>query len=79
MTTKRIDLVIGRREVFVPYGPPHHTWQLTEAGHVDTFALDYEGETMGHNGPHCTVCDESFCEHCEPDIYDQLCPGPDVP
>lgn len=71
--TKPLDV----HDIHVPYGPPYHTWELTESGRVDQFALDVdfiEG-WGGHNGPHCTVCNEYFCEHCHPDVFEELCPG----
>lgn len=47
-----------------------HEWLLDEDGEVDIFGFD----APGHNGPHCTRCDEGFCHHCNPDIYDAECP-----
>lgn len=38
-----------------------HVLKLDEDGAVDEFALSVEG----HNGPGCSVCGESWCQHCE--------------
>lgn len=46
---------------------PEHQWRRTESGEIDTFAMSYEY----HNGPMCERCGYSFCEHCEPDGYDE--------
>ncbi len=40
--------------------PKGHTWALNTWGGVDIFAF-YEDD---HNGPVCTYCGYSFCEHC---------------
>ena len=49
-----------------------HQWRLNESGEIDTFA--YEFHT--HNGPVCRLCGFWFCEHCEPECYDDDdCPG----
>ena len=51
-----------------PPGHPSapHTWKLDVKGRVDCFVLDVDFDEGwgGHNGPGCTVCNLSFCEHC---------------
>lgn len=44
-----------------------HQWRRTEEGKIDEFAMyvDY------HNGPVCERCGYSFCEHCEPNGWDE--------
>lgn len=42
--------------------PNGHVWAKDEDGNVDHFAMDAEMDF--HNGPVCTKCGYSFCEHC---------------
>lgn len=43
----------------------HHTWIKNEDGKIDDWAV-----ASGFcNGPRCEVCGYSFCEHCNPDGY----------
>lgn len=42
-----------------------HTWKRREHGTIDNFAM----ENGYHNGPVCTRCGYSFCEHCDEDGY----------
>lgn len=44
-----------------------HDWAKNEDGTIDYFAF----ENGFHNGPRCTRCSHSFCEHCDPDGYDE--------
>lgn len=44
-----------------------HEWKRDGNGDVDEWALDADYEGVGHNGPRCVRCDFAFCEHCEPD------------
>lgn len=37
----------------------------------DAFRLD----SGYHNGPQCKRCGRIACEHCEPGIWDEECPG----
>ena len=51
-----------------------HTWQLGDDG-----SRAYLEQGGFHGGPHCTTCDEYFCEH-EPDFDENAeCPGASVP
>lgn len=43
-----------------------HIWRKTKSGEVDEFWNEYEY----HNGPGCEVCGFSFCEHCNPEKWD---------
>ncbi len=52
-----------------------HTWKRA-GGEVDQFALDFEFDGTGHNGPQCSVCELSFCMHCAPEGWTIPCPGP---
>ena len=36
---------------------------------VDVWRLDVDR----HNGPMCRMCNEVFCEHCEPGCYNEPC------
>jgi len=47
---------------------PEHDWKRDEDGEIAPFG--YDGDT--HNGPQCTRCHHSYCEHCHPegDPYD---------
>ena len=38
-----------------------HSWRRDESGAIDEFGLDVEY----HNGPICTICGFSFCQHCK--------------
>lgn len=49
----------------------NHRWQLNEYGEVDIWALDYGY----HNGPKCTRCGRTFCQHCHRTVYVEECPG----
>lgn len=44
-----------------------HAWARTPDGKIDYFAY----ESGFHNGPQCTRCYHSFCEHCNPDGFDE--------
>lgn len=57
--------------------------QLVEGGHAfitnDDGTIDhwqYEGGF--HNGPRCENCKVSWCEHCEPEIYEEQCPNNNI-
>lgn len=39
---------------------------------------DYESGDM-HNGPHCLICEDYWCQHCSPDIFKEKCPGREHP
>lgn len=42
-----------------------HDWYRNKDGEIDIWAVD-----VGyHNGPMCRRCGFSFCEHCNPDGY----------
>ena len=49
-----------------------HEWIKKGNGEVDDFAA-----SSGFcNGPMCRLCGFSFCQHCEPEGYeDENCPG----
>lgn len=51
-----------------------HQPRLEESGEIDHFVVDFDDYESGggHNGPGCSRCDFSFCEHCDPD-------GKDIP
>ena len=60
----------------VPVKPQYGTTTLSrhkfiydKDGKIDNFILDYEY----HNGPKCIRCGESFCEHCNPEKYEEPC------
>jgi len=40
-------------------------------GNIDIWILDYGY----HNGPGCRRCEEMWCEHCDPQCYDEECPS----
>lgn len=44
-----------------------HQWRRTEKGKIDEFAMCFDY----HNGPACERCGYSFCEHCEPNGWDE--------
>ncbi len=47
-----------------------HTPKLDEDGELDMFTLDYDH----HNGPGCTACGQTWCEHCRnPECLDARC------
>ena len=48
---------------------PHHKWRLEPGGSIDVFAFE-----SGHcNGPMCVRCGNYFCNHCNPECYDDPC------
>lgn len=48
---------------------PHHKWHVNKYGNIDEFAVG-----IGyHNGPECVRCGKSFCQHCNPECYDEPC------
>ena len=48
---------------------PRHKFIRDKDGSIDNFVLD-----VGyHNGPRCLRCGESFCEHCNPERYEESC------
>lgn len=46
-----------------------HDFALDTDGKIDIWQLDEDH----HNGPRCMRCDESFCHHCDPQIYEKEC------
>lgn len=63
---RELDALVAERVMGLVPGKdfgawPGHAWQLDEDGEIDDFA--YDGDE--HNGPRCTLCDESYCQHCE--------------
>jgi hypothetical protein len=44
-----------------------HQWRRTAEGKIDEFAMYFDY----HNGPVCERCGYSFCEHCEPNGWDE--------
>jgi hypothetical protein len=41
-----------------------HVLERDANGRINDFALD-----VGfHNGPRCILCDETWCEHCRPEV-----------
>ena len=65
-------------EELIPEGHPSapHKWELDDRGRVNLFALDedFTEGWGGHNGPRCTVCGLTFCEHCH-DYWATPCPS----
>lgn len=50
----------------------HHDWLTDANGNIDDFGFEYEF----HNGPECSRCYHSFCEHCVDDYEEALLEGP---
>jgi hypothetical protein len=48
-----------------------HDFKKRSDGTIDRMA-DFGGD---HNGPKCKICGTTFCEHCNPEMYDEECPG----
>lgn len=48
-----------------------HDWYLDEDGEIDVWRMEYGY----HNGPGCRRCEKIWCQHCEPEIWDQECPS----
>lgn len=46
-----------------------HIWETDDEGEVDMFALSVNF----HNGPRCSACEYSFCEHCEKEFNISKC------
>ena len=44
-----------------------HQWRRTAEGKIDEFAMYVDC----HSGPVCERCGYSFCEHCEPNGWDE--------
>ena len=53
---------IPKKPVNIHEEYPEHLWQRNFNGEIDLFASMYEY----HNGPRCTRCHHSECEHCNP-------------
>jgi hypothetical protein len=55
--------------------------QLVEGGHMfvttdDEGTIDnWQYDSGFHNGPRCENCNMTWCEHCEPNCYGEICPG----
>ena len=47
-----------------------HTLRRETDETVDAFYLDYDDPEGwgGHNGPGCTKCEETWCEHCRYEV-----------
>ena len=58
---------MAETKALVPMG---HEFYLDEWGGVDIFFM----ESDYHNGPGCSLCDDSWCHHCEPEVYTETCP-----
>lgn len=50
---------------------------LVEHGHV--FKTDKSGEIKyietgdNHGGPYCVTCKVYFCQHCDPEVFEEKC------
>ena len=58
---------MAETKALVPMG---HEFYLDKWGGVDIFFM----ESGYHNGPGCSLCDDLWCEHCEPEVYTETCP-----
>ena len=58
---------MAETKALVPMG---HEFYLDEYGGVDIFFEEYDH----HNGPGCALCNNSWCHHCEPEVYTEPCP-----
>lgn len=65
MAIRLLKKEIPKKPVFHEERHEHHSWIKDEDGEIDNFAMEYEY----HNGPICEFCGYSFCEHCNPDGY----------
>lgn len=55
--------------------PKGHVWEKDGDGSVDVNAVS----SYCHNGPRCSVCGYSFCEHCMVGDEIKPCSPPDPP
>jgi hypothetical protein len=63
-----------------------HHWKMLPAGGFDRWVMEIPDVGTEHNGPGCTVCGYTFCEHCDMEIVSKqniqhsawmfACPGP---
>lgn len=60
-----LEKEISKKPLFHEERHEHHSWIKDDDGEIDTFAMSYEY----CNGPVCEFCGYSFCEHCNPDGY----------
>lgn len=57
-----------------------HRWQTYEehdpdfVDDTDVYRFAYRGGEY-HNGPLCMVCGRTGCEHCDPEMLVEECPG----
>ena len=58
---------MAETKALIPMG---HEFYLDEWGDIDNFFMELDH----HNGPGCSLCDDSWCHHCEPEVYTELCP-----
>ena len=58
---------MAETKALVPMG---HEFYLDEWGDIDNSFMEFDY----HNGPGCSLCDDSWCHHCEPEVYAECCP-----
>lgn len=64
----------------------HHQWKTLASGEIDHWVVEIPDVGTEHNGPECSVCGFSFCEHCDEEFvkknnsarsaWNFECPGP---
>lgn len=65
MAIELLKREIPKQSVFHEERHEQHSWEKRENGEIDTFAM-----SCGYcNGPACKVCGYTFCEHCNPEGY----------
>lgn len=74
---RELDALVGARVMGLVPGKdfgawPGHVWQLDVFGEVDVLAFD----TGEHSGPCCTLCGQSYCQHCgqPPEVCEKVAP-----
>lgn len=62
LAIEALEKQIPKRLIHIHEEHSEHLWQRNKDGTIDTSAMS----SGFHNGPYCTRCHHSECEHCNP-------------
>lgn len=63
-----VEHQIPKKPIWVEELYEHHDWEKDDNGNIDRWAMSSEF----CNGPMCSRCYRSFCEHCHVEDYDEM-------